>query len=275
MISVQIRSNHIESPALVQEWRMGNDRESGMVAAARRVFLHHERKNPEQLPGIRGQIMKKIICLDFDGVIHSYTSGWRGARNIPDPPVEGALEWMLEAIREHSYEIQVLSSRSRYIGGRWAMRRWLRGHCKWYEWYDTGFNMGGLELVKFVKRKPPAHVTIDDRGLTFSGKFPDLDDVAAFTPWNKKSGNATSPEPPPAYPEQPLGVVMSVKTGNITLAPVFQDWVPASKPQGRGTLHFSVPVADLKREVAEEYAEELKQGFLRHWAQCRRERAEP
>ena len=27
---------------------------------------------------------KPILCLDFDGVLHSYTSGWRGAR-IPDP----------------------------------------------------------------------------------------------------------------------------------------------------------------------------------------------
>jgi len=28
---------------------------------------------------------KPILCLDFDGVIHSYSSGWKGADVIPDP----------------------------------------------------------------------------------------------------------------------------------------------------------------------------------------------
>jgi hypothetical protein len=32
---------------------------------------------------------KPILCLDFDGVLHSYTSGWKGAAVIPDPPVPG------------------------------------------------------------------------------------------------------------------------------------------------------------------------------------------
>ena len=40
---------------------------------------------------------KPILCLDFDGVIHSYTSGWKGARIILDPPVPGALDFILAA----------------------------------------------------------------------------------------------------------------------------------------------------------------------------------
>ena len=33
--------------------------------------------------------MKQTVVFDFDGVIHSYKSGWRGASIIPDPPVPG------------------------------------------------------------------------------------------------------------------------------------------------------------------------------------------
>jgi len=40
---------------------------------------------------------KPILCLDFDGVIHSYSSGWKGADVIPDPPVPGAFDFIRRA----------------------------------------------------------------------------------------------------------------------------------------------------------------------------------
>lgn len=66
---------------------------------------------------------KPILCLDFDGVIHEYSSGWKGARCIPDMPVSGALEFIVEAL-EH-FQVCIYSSRSRYLGGKRAMKRWL------------------------------------------------------------------------------------------------------------------------------------------------------
>jgi hypothetical protein len=125
---------------------------------------------------------KPILCLDFDGVIHSYTSGWKGADVIPDPPVPGALAFMLDAL--HHFDVVIFSSRSNQRGGVTAMQKWLREHAGSC-WYESPAGPG-LEDVRFVTDKPPAMVTIDDRALTFTGVFPAISQLKAFTPWNKK-----------------------------------------------------------------------------------------
>jgi hypothetical protein len=39
-----------------------------------------------------------VLAIDFDGVLHSYKSGWKGAKNIPGPPVDGAIEWLSDLV---------------------------------------------------------------------------------------------------------------------------------------------------------------------------------
>ena len=43
----------------------------------------------------------------------------------------------------------------------------------------------GLESVEFPRRKPPAHFSIDDRGMRFEGTFPDLEVVRGFAPYKE------------------------------------------------------------------------------------------
>jgi hypothetical protein len=141
-----------------------------------------------------GAMSKPIICLDFDGVIHSYTSGWQGPRNIPDEPVEGAFDFMLDAMAD-GYKIVVHSSRARYFGGIRAMRSWMYRHAGIHQWYESGAGPGfpfmGLESVRFVRWKPPAVVTIDDRAIRFTGTFPTPKDAVALQPWNKARNMST------------------------------------------------------------------------------------
>lgn len=126
---------------------------------------------------------KPILCLDFDGVIHSYSSGWKGARNIPDPPTEGAIEFIDKALNA-GWDVVIHSSRARYWGGISAMRSWLKKYAGNMWWESMGCR--GLEDVRFTRWKPPAVVTIDDRALTFNGTWPDFDSIKGFKPWNKR-----------------------------------------------------------------------------------------
>lgn len=47
---------------------------------------------------------KRLLRIDFDGVMHSYTSAWAGTRVICDPPVEGAFEWLRSVIDAETEE---------------------------------------------------------------------------------------------------------------------------------------------------------------------------
>ncbi|EIZ87168.1 tail protein [Methylobacterium sp. GXF4] len=131
-----------------------------------------------------------ILVLDFDGVLHSYTSGWKGADIVIDPPVPGAKEFIQAAVKK--FEVAVVSSRSHEPGGAEAMARWMAEYFEGVLVYNA---IGGEHRVmfdggsiRFPMHKPPAFVTIDDRAIQFTGEWPDVDGLLAFKPWNKKDG---------------------------------------------------------------------------------------
>lgn len=117
---------------------------------------------------------RRTLCVDFDGVLHSYTSPWAGAEVIPDPPVPGALAFLASAVER--FRVAVFSARSHQPGGIDAMRVWLSRH---------GLAADVVVRLEFPTEKPQAIVYLDDRGWRFDGTFPSLDDLAAFRPWNR------------------------------------------------------------------------------------------
>lgn len=135
------------------------------------------------------KMKKPILCLDFDGVIHSYTSDWKGADIILDPPVTGAFDFIIAAAKY--FDIQIYSSRSSQPGGIEAMKVWFDYHWCIYNNLDyetTEMNQEGhiLSYLKFPIQKPNAFLTIDDRSITFNGSWPIVEELLSFKPWNKK-----------------------------------------------------------------------------------------
>lgn len=115
----------------------------------------------------------RILLLDFDGVLHSYTSKWQGADVVADPPVNGAAEF-LDRATEH-FDVHVLSSRSRADGGVEAMRKWC------LEWFGHKVT----NSITFAHSKPPAFLTIDDRCIRFEGEWPSMRELENFKPWRQ------------------------------------------------------------------------------------------
>ena len=116
--------------------------------------------------------MSKTVVFDFDGVIHSYISGWQGITVANDPPTEGIKD-AITRIRDDGYNVVVVSSR-----------------CAESDGLETVVNyLASNEIVvdAVLAHKPPAIVYIDDRAICFDGKPGTLlDQIREFEPWYKK-----------------------------------------------------------------------------------------
>src|SRR5690606_9529026 len=81
---------------------------------AKRRVLREPNGEPGELRRVGPGRHRKTLAIDFDGVLHAYTSGWQGALEIPDPPVEGAIAW-LEAAAER-FDLAIFSVRAAHPG---------------------------------------------------------------------------------------------------------------------------------------------------------------
>jgi len=104
---------------------------------------------------------EKSIALDFDGVIHSYKSGWTG--DVPkDPPMEGVREAMEKLIKD-GWVLKILSTRKKE-----NIEKYLKEH-------DLDQFISGVYNTKI-----PAQIYLDDRGVHFSNWDDALQDIKNF-----------------------------------------------------------------------------------------------
>ena len=130
-----------DEPETEDTWLVGHD-------AIDRILATRPSPGPAEIEPAR-----RTLCLDFDGVIHSYTSGWCGADVIPDPPIHGT-KAAIDRLRK-MFRIVVHSPRCRTLEGRTAIETWLKQH--------------GIEVDEVVEHKPPAFAYVDDRAIPFTG----------------------------------------------------------------------------------------------------------
>lgn len=125
---------------------------------------------------------KPILCLDFDGVLHRYDSGWKGADVIPDPMTDGAAEFLARAVE--AFRVAIFSSRSNQPMGVEAMQVWLRSQL--YKRMDQPEADRIFSLIEWPREKPPAMVTLDDRAIQFTGSWPGVDALKMFRTWQQE-----------------------------------------------------------------------------------------
>ena len=117
--------------------------------------------------------MLRSVCVDFDRVIHSYTTPWSGTTNIPDPPNKGAFQWLTEMVQH--YDVHVFSARCQDVHGVSAIKLWMRKH---------GLSEEVIAKLQFPLGKQSAILYIDDRAFQFQGRFPTPEEIKAFKPWH-------------------------------------------------------------------------------------------
>lgn len=94
---------------------------------------------------------RKVISVDFDGVIHAYSKGWQGDE-VYDEPVEGALE-SINKLQKRGYEVVISTARENLKPViKWMTLRWQ---------YEQA-------MPEITNRKPKAIAYIDDRAIRFT-----------------------------------------------------------------------------------------------------------
>lgn len=119
------------------------------------VFSRHITIAELREAGAKARASLPMVCLDFDGVLHSYVSGWQGSTVIQDGPVPGAKE-AVDLLR-YRYRVVVNSARCDTAEGRQAIADWLASN--------------GIQVDDVVEHKPPAVAYVDDLAVPFQGDW--------------------------------------------------------------------------------------------------------
>ena len=136
-----------DEPYAENEWLEGHDAIDRMLATIP--------ANAELLKQVDITTKRLTVCLDFDGVVHSYQSGWQGAGVVADPPIH-KVDQSIRKLRQ-DFRVVIHSARCNTLEGRTAIANWLAKH--------------NIAVDEICEHKPPSHVYVDDRAVAFTGDW--------------------------------------------------------------------------------------------------------
>lgn len=120
----------------------------------------------------------KTVSVDFDGVLHTYRSGWTGPKPT-DPPEPGALEFV-EHLIAIGLKPVIVSSRADNDEGVQHIKNWLDEH--------------GFPALQVSHSKVQAIAYVDDRAVRYdtgSGAWPAvLEQIKDLADLGKRRGQS-------------------------------------------------------------------------------------
>lgn len=137
---------------------------------------------PETASARESTWRKKILSVDFDGVIHDYTKGWDDG-SIYGNVTKGFWEWVI-AVAPY-FKLVVVSSRAKSRRDVSDMIHWFED--QWQLWLRANNTVMPMPDLEIWSEKPPAWATIDDRAIRFEGRWSDpalsVEALKDFKPW--------------------------------------------------------------------------------------------
>lgn len=118
------------------------------------------------------------IAVDFDGVIHGYSEGFKDG-TIYDEPVPGAAD-ALRKLKDEGHKIYIFTTRTNRLFHKKDYGDQERAIEEYMNKHDIPFD----KIWSFGK--PMADIFIDDRAVGFRGNWNEtLDEVQEFKVWNR------------------------------------------------------------------------------------------
>lgn len=105
---------------------------------------------------------KKTIAIDFDGVIHKYSQGWKDGA-VYDEPIEFAFDTINQLLKE--FNVFILSTRNSKQIEEWLIKWGAPFKFEIIEGDSIFWNKDGV--VGITNRKLAAMAYIDDRAYYF------------------------------------------------------------------------------------------------------------